>query len=138
MNNNIKSIDTGKNEEKLRFIELRAKGFPYRQITKELKVSKGTLTAWNEEFKEQIAELKTEQLEELYHSYFMVKEARIKQLGETLKEINTALESKTLSELPADKLLDYKLKYVEALKTEFIELHETKTRPKLNAETITG
>lgn len=136
MNNAVKSIDTGRNEEKLKFIELRAKGYPYSQITKALNVSKGTLTAWNEELKEQITELKTEQLEELYHSYFMLKEARIKQLGETLNEINTALQGKSLTELPAYKLLDYKLKYMEVLKDEFIELHETKIGPKLNAEII--
>jgi hypothetical protein len=66
----------------------------------------------------------------------MLKESRITQFGETLKEINKALEGKTLSELPVDKLLDYKLKFIEALKDEFIELHETKIRPKLNAEII--
>lgn len=137
MNSNGKSTDTGgRNEEKLKFIELRAKGYPYRLIAKELNISKGTLTAWNEELKTQIAEFKAEQLEELYHSYFMLKEARIRQLGETLKEINSTLQGKSLAELPADKLLDFKLRYLEALKDEFIEPHETKIGPKLNAEKI--
>lgn len=138
MGDTLKIPNTTRNEDKLRFIELRAKGYPYSKIAKELKVCKATLVVWNDELKDKIADLKGEQLEELYSNYYMLREARIKQLGETLNNINQALELKDLSELPTDKLLDYKLKYMSELKGEFIELKETNTRMNLNGETILG
>jgi hypothetical protein len=49
----------------------------------------------------------------------MTKEARVKKLGETLNEINAALEAVDLKSIPAEKLLDFKLKYTEALKGEY-------------------
>jgi transcriptional regulator len=124
-----------KADDKLKFVELRAQGQPYSKIAKRLKVSKGTLTAWNNELKEQIAEQRSERLRELYDSYFMLKESRIKQLGDTLKSVNDALEKKDLALLPIDKLIEFKIKLIEGLKEEYIEL-DTETTAKLNAETI--
>jgi len=121
--------------DKLKFVELRAQGLPYSKIATKLKVSKGTLTAWNIELKEQIAEQRSERLRELYDSYFMLKEARIQQLGDTLKSVNDALEKKDLAEMSPDKLLEYKIKLIQELKDEYIEL-DTETTTKLNAETI--
>jgi len=122
-------------DDKLKFVALRAEGQPYSKIAKKLKVSKGTLTAWNNELKAEIAEQRAEHLRELYDSYFMLKEARIKQLGDTLKSVNDALDKKDLAELSADKLLEYKIKLIQELKEEYIEL-DTETTMKLNAETI--
>ena len=51
----------------------------------------------------------------------MHKERRIQQLGGTLQRIDAALAAKDLSELPADKLLDLRLKYERALKAEYVE-----------------
>lgn len=106
-------------ETKTEFIKLRAEGKSYSYIAEALHISKSTCTAWETELKDAIAELKQEQLNELYNSYYMTKEARIKKLGETLDEINTALTGRDLSELPPEKLLDFKLKYTEALKEEY-------------------
>ena len=108
-------------ETKTEFIKLRAEGKSYSYIAEALHISKSTCTAWETELKDAIAELKQEQLNELYNSYYMTKEARIKKLGETLDEINTALTGRDLSELPPEKLLDFKLKYTEALKEEYID-----------------
>lgn len=101
------------------FIKYRAEGRSYSYIAKALNISKSTCTAWERELKETIADLKQEQLNELYDSYYMKKEARIKRLGETLNNINEALEKADLTELSPDKLLDFKLKYTEALKEEY-------------------
>jgi len=49
----------GKEEQKRRFVELRAKGYSYARIAKELRVSKGTLTAWNIELEAEIAKVRT-------------------------------------------------------------------------------
>lgn len=106
-------------ETKKQFISLRAEGKSYSVIADTLHISKGTCTAWERELKDAIAELKQEQLNELYSSYFMTKEARIKKLGDTLESINTALDGADLSQIPPEKLLEYKLKYTEALKGEY-------------------
>ena len=129
--------DAGKarTEEKLQFVQLRAEGRSYSAIAKQLRVSKSTLSAWNKELKEQVAEQKAERLRELYESYYMLKEARIKQLGETLKMVNEALAQKDLSQMPAEKLLDSKLKLIRELKDEYVET-DTETSENLNAEGI--
>jgi hypothetical protein len=51
----------------------------------------------------------------------MTREARIRKLGDTLARINTALGGVNLATVPPEKLLDFKLKYTEALKGEYID-----------------
>lgn len=106
-------------EQKTEFIRLRAEGRSYSYIADTLHISKSTCSSWERELQDAIAELKQEQLNELYSSYYMTKEARIKKLGETLDGINTALDGADLTEIPPEKLLEYKLKYMEALKGEY-------------------
>lgn len=106
-------------EQKTEFIKLRAEGKSYSAICEQLHISKGTCTAWEREFKSAIAELKQEQLDELYSAYYMTKEARIKKLGEVLERITAALDEADLSQIPPEKLLEYKLKYSEAIKGEY-------------------
>jgi hypothetical protein len=124
-------------EMKHKFIDLRAQGMSYRGICNEIGISRATCSKWNAELKGNIAELKKEKLEELYNNYFMVKGARIKQLGETLKKINKAVEIKDLNELPADKLLDLKIKYMNELKEEYIEIEADKSMQQIDSEDIT-
>lgn len=106
-------------EVKTSFVQLRAEGKSYDYIAKELGISKGTCSAWEKELKEAVQELKQEQLAELYNSYAMTKEARVRRLGDTLNSIEEALSKADLESIPAEKLLDYKLKYTEALKNEY-------------------
>ncbi|MGE5633373.1 MAG: helix-turn-helix domain-containing protein [Caulobacteraceae bacterium] len=124
-------------EKKLKFIELRAQGLSYREIEKNLGISRATCSKWNAELKHSIADLKKEKLEELYNNYFMLKGARIKQLGETLKKICKAIEDKDLSDLSADKLLDLKLKYMNELKEEFIDVSPDKSMQEIDSKDIT-
>jgi len=106
-------------EMKTEFIRLRAEGQSYSRIAATLHISKSTCTAWERELKDQVAELKQEQLNELYNTYFMTREARIRRLGDTLNEISDTLSNVDLSEVSPEKLLDFKLKYTEALKEEY-------------------
>jgi len=106
-------------ELKTEFVRLRAEGKSYSAIANTLHISKSTCTAWERELKDPIVELKQEQLSELYSSYYMTKEARIRRLGDTLETINAALVNADLSKVPPEKLLDFKLKYTEALKGEY-------------------
>ena len=109
------------NDQKNEFIRLRAEGKSYTAIAKELNISKATCTAWERELKAEIAEKKKEQLEEMYEAYYMTREARITKLGKALKSIEDALSKADLTQVSPEKLLDYKLKYMEALKQEFID-----------------
>ena len=109
------------NDQRNEFIRLRAEGKSYTAISKELNISKATCTAWEKELKAEIAEKKKEQLEEMYEAYYMTREARITKLGKALKSIEDALSKADLTQVSPEKLLDYKLKYMEALKQEFID-----------------
>ena len=109
------------NDQKNEFIRLRAEGKSYTAIGKELSISKATCTAWERELTAEIAEKKKEQLEEMYQAYYMTREARITKLGQALESIEDALSKADLSQVSPEKLLDYKLKYMEALKQEFID-----------------
>ena len=116
-------------ELKKEYIRLRAEGKSYSVICEQLHISKSTCTKWEKELAEQIDELKRAELAELCESYGMTKEARIKKLGDTLGTIDGALASADFSQMPPDKLLDFKLKYTQALKEEYIATGRSKSLP---------
>ena len=107
-------------EIKQQFILLRAENKSYSQIIKELNISKSSCIKLSKKLNSEIAQAKADRLQSLYNDYFMTKEARIQHLGETLKNIDKALEKADLSSLSPKDLLDYKLKYSQALKEEYI------------------
>lgn len=123
-------------EDKDKFISMRVEGKSYSQIQATLGIAKATCTNWENEFKQVISTLKADRLEELYNSYFMTKEARIKDLGETLSKINNALKDADLSQVAPEKLLDYKLKYTEALKNEYISTATEELQENFEAKDI--
>lgn len=123
-------------DDKENFIRLRAEGKSYNQITQELGIAKATCSNWEKELKGRIQELKADRIEELYNTYFMTKEARIKKLGDTLNKINTALDNADLSQVAPEKLLDYKLKYTEVLKSEYIGTDYNALQEDFNAKDI--
>ena len=53
-------------EIKQQFIQLRAKGYSFDKIAKELGKAKQTLIDWSKEFQEEIANVKASELESLY------------------------------------------------------------------------
>ena len=110
----------GKEEQKSRFIHLRAKGLSYAKIAKELKVSTSTLSNWNQELEEQIAWVKALELEALQEEYFMLKEGRIKLLGSQLKTIQEEISGRDLSKVSTEKLMELQLRYFGELKTEYV------------------
>lgn len=118
-------------ELKKEYIQLRAEGKSYSAICEQLHISKSTCTKWERELSSQIDELKRAELAELCESYGMTKEARIKKLGGTLDKINAALEQADFTAVDTAKLLDYKLRYTEALKGEYIG-----TKPALEPDSI--
>lgn len=106
---------------KQQFVLMRAENKSYTQIMKAIPIGKNKCIELNRELSSQIAEQKAENLASLYNSYYMTKEARIKNLGTSLKKIDIAIEKADFSGIAPDKLLDLKLKYTQALKSEYTE-----------------
>jgi hypothetical protein len=108
-------------ELKERFIEMRAKGYSFDRIAKELGKAKQTLIDWSKELQDEIANLKALELEALYERYFLLKESRLQTFGEMLTKIKKEVENRDLSDVPTDKLLDLLLKYNSQVKEEIVE-----------------
>lgn len=107
-------------ELKKEYVRLRAEGKSYSVIAEQLHISKTTCSNWEKELATQIDDMKRAEFAELCESYGMTKEARIKKLGDTLERINEALAKVDFTQVDPAKLLDFKLKYTEALKGEYI------------------
>lgn len=123
-------------ELKKEYVRLRAEGKSYSVICEQLHISKSTCTKWEKALAAQIDELKRAELAELCESYSMTKEARIRRLGDTLEKINAALEQADFSTVDPAKLLDFKLKYTEALKGENIGTMPALELDNVNAKSI--
>ena len=111
-------------EKKLAFITARAEGKSYRAISEELGISKSTCSSWEHSLADQIETLKREKLEELYTSYGMTREARIKSLGDIITRIDEARDNiadKPLETLPEDRLIELRLKVMRELQTLYKE-----------------
>jgi IS30 family transposase len=112
----VESIET-----KERFIELRAKGWSFDKIAKELGKAKQTLIDWSKELKDEVANRKALELEALYETYYLLKENRLQTFGGLLNKIKDEVLSRDLSDVPTDKLLDLFLKYNSQIKEEIVE-----------------
>ena len=129
--------DLGKEEQKSRFIHLRAKGNSYTQIAKELGISKGTLVNWSAELEAEIAQARSVELEALQEEFFLLKEGRIRLLGEQLKAIQVEISKRDLSKVKTDKLMELQLRYFGELKGEYVKTGErTRIDTKLTSSDI--
>jgi transcriptional regulator with XRE-family HTH domain len=108
-------------DTKQRFIELRAKGWSFDKIAKELGKAKQTLIDWSKDLQDEIANLKAMELEAIYESYYLLKENRLETFGGLLNKIKDEVLSRDLTDVPTDKLLDLFLKYNTQIKEEIIE-----------------
>jgi len=107
-------------DTKQRFIELRAKGWSFDKIAKELGKAKQTLIDWSKELQNEIANLKAMELETLYEEYYLLKENRLQTFGVLLNKIKEEVLTRDFSEIPTDKLLDLLLKYNTQIKEEIV------------------
>lgn len=108
-------------ETKQQFIELRAKGLSFDKIAKEMSKSKQTLIDWSRDLSGEIANLKAIQLEEMYQTYYLLKENRLQTLGTQLNKIKAEVDKRDFTDIPTDKLLDLLLKYNSKVAEELVE-----------------
>ena len=81
-------------EQKERFIELRAQGFSFDKIAKELGKAKQTLIDWSRELQDEIANRKAMELDTLYEKYYLHKANRLQTFGELLTRIREEIAGK--------------------------------------------
>ena len=108
-------------DQKEKFIELRAKGWSFDKIAKELGKAKQTLIDWSKELEDEIANRKALELETLYETYYLQRESRLQTFGAILTKIKEEVMSRDLSDVPTDKLLDLFLKYNNQIREEIVE-----------------
>jgi hypothetical protein len=108
-------------QTKERFIELRAQGWSFDKIAKELGKAKQTLIDWSKELEDEIANRKALELETLYEKHYLLKEHRIETFGGLLGKLKDEVAKRDLSDLPTDKLLELFLKYNTQIKDEVVE-----------------
>ena len=101
-----------------RFIELRAMGWSYDRISKELSTSKPTLIGWAKSYKTELANAKTTFHDGLLATFKMQREERIRFLGGEFAKAREALKGRDLGDMPTEKLLDYTLKLLAAVKAD--------------------
>jgi transcriptional regulator len=103
---------------KERFIELRARGWSFDKISKELGKAKQTLIDWSKDLEEEIANCKALELEALYERYYLLKEAKIQKYGAILEKITNELEERDFNKVNTARLLELYLLYFERLSQE--------------------
>ena len=106
---------------KQQFITLRAKGHSLERISKKLGKCRQTLSNWNSDLQEEIANAKSIELEALFEECLLTKQHRIRELHNLLSKINEELDKRDLSSISDDKLIDLRLKVGIQLKDECFE-----------------
>jgi len=106
---------------KQQFIELRASGYSFDKISKQMKVAKSTLIDWSKEFELEVSNLKAMELEALQEQYYIAKKTRIEIVGEHTKKIQEELMKRDLSELTTEKLFEIFQKNMNFLRFEEVE-----------------
>ena len=105
----------GREELKRQAIELRAEGLSIRRIATRLKIGRSTVSGWLHDAEAEIAALRALELEALYESAHMTKEARIKRLAGQIEAIEKEVKSRGLADVPTDKLLRLLLEYLSLI-----------------------
>lgn len=108
-------------DKKRRILELRAKGLSYAKISKEVGVAKQTAIDLCKAQEETISTLEAIELETLYEQHRITKRERIAAHASLLSRIRTEIESRSLEDVPTEKLIDLYLKTSTALSDEVIE-----------------
>lgn len=103
------------NDQKEKFIDLRARGYSFDKIAPEIGVSKPTLLKWQEEFKREIANLEFIDFQTLLEQHRLNRRARFEETASLLEKVNKAIEGKDLNSERLKDLLKMKEGLEESL-----------------------
>ena len=108
-------------DKKQQILTLRAKGKSYASIAAELSIAKQTAIDYCKDNEETIATLKALELETLYESHHINKEARIEALSTLKDKLRKEIDRRDLADISTDKLITLYLNTTAAIKDEAIE-----------------
>ena len=109
----MKSLDL-----KQRFIELRARDESFAAIAKKLNVSKPTLIKWGHELSAELSQAKAIELDALQKQYYASKRHRLIVLGKRLQKVREELDSRDLSDIPTERLVQLERQLTALLEKE--------------------
>ena len=105
-----------KYEDKVeKFIELRSSGKSFKEISFELSIPLSNILELSKKYSYEVNNLKAIELDDIANKYQISKSQRIEFLGSLLSKFKNELNSRDLSDIPSDKLIDYLLKYSQLL-----------------------
>jgi len=108
------------NEElKSKFIQERAIGKSFKEISTELNLPVETLVVWAKTLKYDIGNQKAIEMDELSNKFRITKRRRIELIGSILTKMQDELDTRDYKDVPTDKLFDYLLKYSAELNREY-------------------
>ena len=102
-----------------KFLELRAQGKSFRAIEIEIGTSRGTLAKWEQEFREELTNLKAIELDTMREKFLLTNQAQLELLGTQFTRLKEELEKRDLSDIPTPKLFELVLKYSTRLTEDF-------------------
>lgn len=109
-------------EIRRQFVELRAKGYTYPQISKEIGISVRTAQTWAKDMDEEITTAHADYITEILQEYVKSKKDRIDSLQSVIGAIDTAISEIDFTRVPPEKLLKLKLEYEAATNREYVSL----------------
>ena len=107
---------------KEKFVELRAEGRSYDEITTEVGVSRQTLQCWSRELKIELENAKAYRLDSIKAKYRMTLVHRVEMYSQTLARLKIELEKRDLSEIATEKLAELFLKFARQAREEDTDL----------------
>jgi hypothetical protein len=105
-----------KYEDKInKFIELRASGKSFKNISSELSIPYSDLLNLSKKYSYEINNLRAIELDDVANKYQISKSQRIEFIGSLISKLKNELNSRDFSDIPSEKLIDYLLKYSQLL-----------------------
>lgn len=92
-------------QTKEKFIELRAKGYSFDKISKELDISKPTLIKWNQEYSQEISNLIFFHSESLIEEFKLLRIHKIESLSRTLSHVLEELSKRNFENVSTKDLI---------------------------------
>lgn len=103
------------------FVKLRAEGWSYLDIAEKLGVSRQCLQNWSKDLSVEIENAKAFKADSIRAKYRMLQIQKVENFCDLLERIRTEIESRDLSEVPTDKLLDFFLRFTKEARSELFE-----------------
>lgn len=114
-------IELTQTDKKVAILEMRAKGYSFSRIAKEVGVAKQTAVDVCRDHREELARLEALFLEELYETQRITVKQRIESLSSLMRKLMDEINTRDLKDVSTEKLVDLYIKTEAALKEEMIE-----------------